>query len=129
MTTGSIALGSARCVLDLSETGRRAAQVATGLTVGGAVTLGAFFAVGEPRGTINDGLSVALAGATLPIAVGLARRNPRSLRLVLGAGLDVIGVAVTTAFTSLLIARRMTFEGSLSGILGVKRSSDAGSCW
>lgn len=117
MTSESLALGSARSVVELSKVGHQAARVAAGLTVGGAVTLGAFFAVGEPWGTINDGLSIALAGATLPIAIGLARRNPRSAGLVLGAGLDVIGVAVATAFTSLLIARRMTFEASLSGVL------------
>jgi hypothetical protein len=87
------------------------------LTLGGAVSLGAYFAVGEPWGTINDGLSIALAVATLPIAISLARRNPHSAGLVVGAGLDAIGVAVTTAFTSLLVARRLTFEGSLSGIL------------
>ena len=34
-------------------TARRAAR-ADGLTVGGVVTLGTFFAVGEPWGTLND---------------------------------------------------------------------------
>lgn len=118
MTTASLVAAPSSCVLDLSGVGRRAAQAAAGLTVGGAVTLGVFFAVGEPWGTINDWLSIALAGATLPIAIGLAKANARSTPLVLGAGLDVVGVAITTAFTSLLIARRMTFEGSLPGVLG-----------
>ena len=99
MTTGSLVAESRHCVLDLSKIGHRAAQLAAGLTVGGAITLGMFFAVGEPWGTINDGLSIALAAATLPIAIDLARRNSRSTGLVLGAGLDGIGVAITTAFT------------------------------
>jgi hypothetical protein len=87
------------------------------LTVGGIVTLAVFFAVGEPWGTINDGITIALAGATLPIAIGLARRNPRAVPIMLGAGLDLVGVAITVVFTSLLISRRMTFEGSLPFVL------------
>lgn len=117
MTTRSLVATPARCVLDPGSLGRRSAQAAAALTVGGAVTLGVFFAAGEPWGTINDGLSIALAGATLPLAIGLARRNPRSMPLVTGAGLDIAGVAVATAFTSLLIARRMTFEESLNGVM------------
>lgn len=120
MTTGSLVGRSPRCVLELSKIGQRAAQVAAGLTVGGVVTLAAFFTAGEPWGTINDGLSMALAGATLPIAIGLARRNPGSMGLLLGAGLDVIGAAVTTAFTSM---------GACPASWAVRRSSDAGSSW
>ena len=118
MTTGTLDATSPRGALDLEIPGRRAAQAAAGLTVGAVVTLGVFFAVGEPWGTINDGLVIALAGATVPIAIGLARRNPPSVPLIVGAGLDVIGVAVTSAFTALLISRRMTFEESLPGVLG-----------
>ena len=54
----------------------------------------------------------------MPIAIDLARRNPRSTLLVLGAGVDIVGVAITTTFTSMLITGRMTFQGSLSGVLG-----------
>jgi hypothetical protein len=118
MTSGSLVVTPLRGVLDLSIPGRRAAQAAAALTVGEVVTLGVFFAVGEPWGTINDGLVIALAGATVPIAIGLARRNPRSVPLDLGAVVDIVGVAITTTFTTLLIARRMTFEDSLPGVLG-----------
>ena len=118
MTTGSFAAAPMRCVLELGGVGRRAAAVAAALTVGGAVTLGVFFTVGEPWGTINDWLSIGLGVATLPIAIELAGRNPRSAPLVLGAAFDVAGVAVSTVFTALLIARRMTFEESLAGVLG-----------
>ena len=62
-------------------------------------------------------LSIALAWATLPIAVQLARRNPRSAALSLGAASDAAGVAITTVFTALLISRRMSFEESLMGVM------------
>jgi hypothetical protein len=117
MTTRSLATPD-RCVLDLGVVGRRAAQAAAVLTVGGAATLGVFFAVGEPWGTINDWSSIALAVATVPIAIDLARRNRRSAPPILGALLDVAGVAITSAFTLLLITDRMTFEASLPGVLG-----------
>ena len=93
-------------------------RLAAGLTVAGAATISVFFAVGEPWGTINDWTAIGLAVATVPIAIGLARRNPRSMPLLLGAGSDVVGVAITTTFTLLLITRRMTFEESLLGVLG-----------
>jgi hypothetical protein len=118
MTTRSFVATSARCALDLGGVGRRAAQAAAVLTVGGAVTLGIFFTAGEPWGTINDWLSIGLAGATVPIALDLARRNPRSASFMVGAGLDLAGVVVTSASTLLLISRRMTFEESLPGVMG-----------
>lgn len=117
MATGSLVMTGARCVLDVGSGSRRAALAAAGLTVGGAAALGVFFAVGEPWGSINDASSILLSWATLPIAFELVRRSGRSLPLVVGAACDVVGVAVVTAFTSALIARRMTFEGSLVPIL------------
>jgi hypothetical protein len=107
----------ARAALDLGPIGRRAAQAAVGLTIGSATALAAFFAVGEPWGTLNDSLSIGLAWVTVPIAVDLVRRQPTSRLLTLGVVADLIGVATTTVFTSLLISRRMTFEDSLQPIL------------
>ena len=117
MTAGSLTVDEARTSLDLGDVGRRAAQAAAGLTIGSATALAAFFAVGEPWGTLNDTLSIGLAWATLPIAVDLAQRHPASRLLGLGVASDLIGVATTTLFTSLLISRRMTFEDSLLPIL------------
>jgi hypothetical protein len=117
MTAGSLIVDEARAALDLGDVGRRAAQAAAGLTIGSATALAAFFAVGEPWGTLNDTLSIGLAWSTVPIAVDLARRHPASRLLGLGVGSDLIGVATTTLFTSLLISRRMTFEDSLLPIL------------
>jgi hypothetical protein len=97
--------------------GRPAAQAAVGLTIGSATALAAFFAVGEPWGTINDTLSIGLAWATVPIAVDLVRRHSGSGVLRLGLAADLVGVAKTTVFLSLLISRRMTFEDSLQPIL------------
>jgi hypothetical protein len=102
----------------LGDAARRSAQLAAGLTVAGAVTLATFFAVGEPWGTLNDLSAIALAASTVPIAVGLARRNPRSAALTLGLGLDVVGAITTSTYTALLITRRMTFEDSLLGVVG-----------
>jgi hypothetical protein len=117
MATGSLAMVDARPALDLDPIGRRAAQAAVGLTIGSATALAAFFAVGEPWGTLNDTLSIGLAWATVPIAVDLVRRHPASRLLAIGGVVDLIGVATTTVFTSLLISRRMTFEDSLQPIL------------
>ncbi|MEO5986452.1 MAG: hypothetical protein ABIW50_01395 [Candidatus Limnocylindria bacterium] len=117
MATGSLAMVDARPALDLDPIGRRAAHAAVGLTTGSATALAAFFAVGEPWGTVNDSLSIGLAWATVPIALALARRHPASPLLRLGLAADLVGVATTTVFTSLLISRRMTFEDSLPPIL------------
>jgi hypothetical protein len=117
MVAGSLVADDARTALDVGDVGRRAAQLAACLTIGGATTMAAFFAVGEPWGTLNDTLSIGLAWATVPIAVDLVRRHEASRTLRLGVAADLIGVATTTAFTSMLISRRMTFEDSLQPIL------------
>ena len=75
MTVNTFPATTSPSDLTLGPAGRRAAQVATGLTVAGAVTIATFFTVGEPWGTINDWTSIGLAAATVPIAVGLARRE------------------------------------------------------
>ena len=111
MITDTLMSTSTTLDMVLGGAGRRCAQAAAVLTVAGAAALGTFFAVGEPWGTINDASAIALAATTVPIAVGLARRNPRSMALTLGAGLDAIGAVTTSAFTALLIARQMTFDG------------------
>lgn len=113
MATRSLVMDEAGSALDLSDAGRRTAQLAVGLTIGSATALAVFFAVGEPWGTINDTLSIGLALATAPIALDLARRHPASGLLRLGLASDLVGVATVTLFTSLLISRRMTFEDSL----------------
>jgi len=95
----------------------RAALAAAALTIGSLMTLGVFYSIGEPWGTINDGITIALAAATLPIAVGLARQSRRSRLLDLGAVADLAGAIVTIGFTILLIARVMTFESSLPFVL------------
>ena len=117
MTTTSLPIPETRCALDLDEMGRRASRAAAALTIGSALALAVFFAAGEPWGSINDSLSIALAWATLPIAVQLARRNPRSTVLTLGAACDAVGIGVTTVFTALLISRRMSFDESLMAIM------------
>lgn len=117
MTTGSLAPLHARPMLDLGPVGRRGAQAAAVLTVGSSAALAAFFAAGEPWGTLNDGLSIGLAWASVPIAVDLVRRHPASRLLSLGAVVDLIGVVTATIYTSLLISRRMTFEDSLRPIV------------
>jgi hypothetical protein len=114
---GSIATTRQGEILDAGEVGRRSAQAAAVLTVGAGVALGTFFAVGEPWGTLNDTLSIALAAATVPIAVGLARRNPRAPLLTIGAAFDVVGAVVASTYTALLISRRMTFEDTLMGVM------------
>jgi hypothetical protein len=117
MVAGSLVADDAQTALDVGDAGRRSAQLAACLTIGGATTLAAFFAVGEPWGTLNDTMSIGLAWATVPIAVDLARRHRASRILRLGVAADLIGVATATVFTSMLISRRITFEDSLQPIL------------
>ena len=117
MVAASLDADDAQTALDVGDAGRRSAQLAAFLTIGGATTLAAFFAVGEPWGTLNDTMSIGLAWATVPIAVDLARRHRASRILRLGVAADLIGVATATVFTSMLISRRMTFEESLQPIL------------
>ena len=117
MATGSLVMGEARQRSTSGMSAGEPPRLAAGLTIGSATALAAFFAVGEPWGTLNDSLSIGLAWATVPIAFDLARRHPGSRLLGLGLAADLIGVATTTVFTSLLISRRMTFEDSLQPIL------------
>lgn len=95
----------------------RAARAAAALTIGSVVTLGIFYQVGQPWGTLNDGITIALAVATVPIAVGLAQHRRLSALLALGAVADVAGAITTIGFTVLLIAGAMTFEASLPFVL------------
>jgi hypothetical protein len=117
METGSFVTQRSPEVLRVGTGVHRAAQTAAALTIGSVVTLGIFYTVGEPWGTLNDGITIALAAATVPIAVGLARHSRRSALLDLGVVADVAGAATTIGFTTLLIAGTMTFEASLPFVL------------
>jgi hypothetical protein len=98
------------------------------LTVMGAVTLVAFFQTGSPvLGTVNDLTTIALACATIPIALELHGLASRTSAPVATAALvvDVVGVALAAVFSALLVARVMSFERTLAqitignGLIGV----------
>ena len=117
METGSRGAQRSVDVLAVGAGVIRGARAAAALTIGSVVTLGVFYAAGEPWGTINDGITIALAVATVPIAIGLARQSRHSALLDLGAVADLAGAITTIGFTTLLIARTMTFEASLPFVL------------
>jgi hypothetical protein len=93
-----------------------AARAAAGLTAASTVTLGIFYSAGEPWGTLNDLITIALAATTAPIALGLAER-PAKRRTLIGLGADLLGAGLTIVATSLLIGHVVSFEASLPWVL------------
>ena len=93
MATGSLAMVDARPALDLDPIGRRAAQAAVGLTIGSATALAAFFAVGEPWGTLNDSLSICLAWATVPISSQFSSQAKPAVKRRQAPGAALAGAA------------------------------------
>ena len=89
------------------------------LTVTGLVTLLAFFGTGSTvLGALNDLNTVAMAIATVPVALALhpvASRSAGSLATAAVAA-DFVGVILAAGFSALLVTRIMTFEGTLTAI-------------
>ena len=104
------------------------AIAAAGLTVTGLITLLAFFGTGSALlGAINDLNTIAMAVVTVPVALALypvASRTSGSFATIALAA-DLIGVVLAAGFSALLLARVMTFEGTLTlitlgnGLIGV----------
>jgi hypothetical protein len=96
-----------------------AALVAAVATIVGAVTLGLFFAKGQPWGTINDVSSIVLMLATIPVALAIA--DATSYRVDGSGGIAIVGIVGmlgTGVSQALLIARRFTYERLLPWTLG-----------
>lgn len=86
------------------------------LTVIGLVTLVAFFATGNATlGRINDLSAASLALATVPVALALWPPASRaSVPLATGAlAADLVGAALASAFSVLLVLGVMTFSATL----------------
>jgi hypothetical protein len=96
------------------------ALLAAVATVVGAVTLILFFSRGQPWGTINDVSSVVLMLAMIPVALVVAafesERVPTVALVV--AAIGIAGMVAAAALQSLLVAGRVTYEGSVAGVLG-----------
>ena len=97
-----------------------AALVAAVATVVGAVTLGLFFAKGQPWGTINDVSSIVLMLATIPVALAIPVPPASWLRdWQIGiAAVGVVGMLGAIVSQGLLIARRSTYQQLLPWTLG-----------
>jgi hypothetical protein len=98
------------------------------LTVTGLITLLAFFGTGSALlGALNDLNTIAMALATVPVALALypvASRSSGSLAAIALAA-DLIGVVLAAGFSALLVAGVMTFDATLlpitvgNGLIGV----------
>jgi hypothetical protein len=96
------------------------ALIAAVATVVGAVTLVLFFARGQPWGTINDVSSVVLMLAMIPVAMVIAvfeMERVTTVALVV-AGIGIVGMLAAAVLQALLVARRVTYEGSVGAVLG-----------
>jgi hypothetical protein len=95
------------------------ALVAAVATLVGAVTLGLFFAKGQPWGTINDVSSIVLMLAMVPVALAIASihsyRGASSAAIAVLGMTGMVGASVTQA---LLLAGRRTYEELLPWTLG-----------
>jgi hypothetical protein len=96
-----------------------AALVAALATVVGAVTLGLFFAKGQPWGTINDVTSIVLMLATIPVSLGVANATSWFSPWAAGiAAVGIVGMLGASVSQGLLVARRRTYEELLPWTLG-----------
>ncbi len=95
------------------------ALVAAVATVVGAVTLGLFFAKGQPWGTINDVSSIVLMLATIPVALAIAGISSNWFDWATGAAaVGVVGMVGASVTQGLLVARSFTYERLLPWTLG-----------
>jgi hypothetical protein len=95
------------------------ALVAAVATVVGAVTLGLFFAKGQPWGTINDVASIGLMLATIPVALAIASTTSGWNASAAGAAaVGIVGMVGASVTQGLLIARRFTYARLLPWTLG-----------
>ena len=95
------------------------ALVAAAATVVGAVTLGMFFAKGQPWGTWNDISSIVLMLALIPVAIAIAIVHGLSFPLATVAlAIGLIGMLGAAGAQALLVMRRGTFEQLLPWTLG-----------
>ena len=87
------------------------------LTVTGLVTLLAFFSTGiGALGTLNDTNTIAMAVVTVPVALALHPIASRVSGPIASAAVasNLVGVLLVAVFSALLVARVMTFEGTLT---------------
>lgn len=88
-------------------------------TVVGAVTLGLFFAKGQPWGTINDVSSIVLMLATIPVALAIASVTSSWSSWSAGAAaVGFVGMVGASVTQGLLVARRRSYEELLPWTLG-----------
>ncbi len=95
------------------------ALVAAVATVVGAITLGLFFARGDPWGWRNDVASIVLMLTTIPVTVAVAvlQANAAPLNAVVAA-IGVVGMIGAAVSQGLLVARRWTYPQLLPWTLG-----------
>jgi hypothetical protein len=95
------------------------ALIAAAATVVGAVTLVLFFAQGEPWGRLNDAASVVLMLALIPVALLVATLDSEPVTTVVlpVAALGIAAMLWVAALQALLVARRVTFEGTKRRVL------------
>jgi hypothetical protein len=96
-----------------------AALLAAVATIVGAVTLGLFFARGQPWGTINDVASIVLMLATIPVAIAIADHSrPWVSWATAAAAVGVVGMIGASVAQALLVVGRFSYRQLLPWTLG-----------
>jgi hypothetical protein len=96
------------------------ALLALAATIVGAVTLMLFFSRGGAWGRFNDAASVVLLLAMIPVAlvVGTIESERESTVAVAIAAVGIGAMVVVALLQALLVAGRVTYEGTKAGVLG-----------
>ena len=113
------------------------AYLSAAVTVLGAMTLAAFFSLGQPFGTLNDALSAVGALLLLPLAWALYRRHAAraSVLAALATLVGVAGMLTLASLQSLLVLDVVSFEQTLgavfsaSGAIGLWLVLHSGMAW
>lgn len=96
------------------------ALLALGATVVGAVTLILFFSRGGAWGKLNDAASVVLLLAMIPVAlvIGTIEMETVTTTSVVVAAVGIAAMVVVAILQALLVADRVTYEGTKAAVLG-----------
>jgi hypothetical protein len=94
------------------------ALVALAATIVGAVTLILFFSRGGAWGRANDAASVVLLVAMIPVALVVAALEGQTTASMGVAAIGIAAMVVVAALQGLLVAGRVTYEGTKAAVLG-----------
>jgi hypothetical protein len=107
-------------MITLEQLAGWSALVALGATIVGAVTIVLFFSRGGAWGRLNDAASVVLLLAMIPVALVIGTietENEATVGFVVAA-VGIGAMIVVAVLQGLLVAGRVTYEGTKAAVLG-----------